>query len=139
MVIIAGEALPMIAVRAAAQEADMPMRKVLHYLVLAAGITPLGCGTMANIEGRKLPAQGRPGEVVTTPFGGIRRDIEWAQSTDSPEKLRYVADLPLSFFGDLVTLPKTVIGTHSDTLLESYDANQTAALYGATAASPSAH
>ncbi len=110
------------------------MRRMMGYLALATGLAPLGCGTMANLDGRRLPAPSPPGQVVTRPFGGVQRDIEWAKSTESPENLRYVADLPLSFFGDLVTLPKTVIGTHSDTLLDGYDRDQTATLYGGAAA-----
>jgi len=112
----------------------MSMRRMMDYLVLAVGFASLGCGTMANLDGRELPAPGPPGQAVTTPFGGVRRDIIWARSAGSPGNLRYVADLPLSLVGDLVTLPKTVIGTHSDTLLDGYNVDQTAALYGGAAA-----
>jgi hypothetical protein len=107
---------------------------MMGYLALAGGFASLGCGTMANLDGRQLPPPSPPGKVVATPFGGVRRDIEWAKSTESPGNLRYVADLPLSLVGDLVTLPKTVIGTHSDTLLQGYNTDQTAALYGGAAA-----
>jgi len=60
-----------------------------------------------------------PGEVAAH---AIPR--RWAKSTESPGNLRYVADLPLSLVRDLVTLPKAVIGTHSDTLLEGFNADQ---------------
>jgi hypothetical protein len=106
----------------------------MGYLALAAGFASLGCGTMANLDGRQLPPPSPTGQVVSTPFGGVRRDLEWAKSTESPSNLRYVADLPLSLVGDLVTLPKTVIGTHSDTLLQGYNADQTATLYSGAAA-----
>jgi uncharacterized protein YceK len=99
----------------------MSLQNDLRRFALAVALAASGCGTMANLDGRKLPANSPPGEVLTTPFGGIKRDVAWAKSTDSPDKLRYVADLPLSFFGDLITLPKTVIGTHSDVLLEDYE------------------
>ena len=74
---------------------------------------------MANLEGRRLPPPSPPGQEVSTPFGGIRRDIDWVKSEKSPGNLVYVADLPLSLVGDLVTLPKTVIGSQSDSLLQS--------------------
>ena len=112
----------------------MSMRRMTGYLALAVGFASSGCGTMANLDGRQLPPPSPPGQALTIPFGGVRRDIEWARSTESPANLRYVADLPLSFFGDLVTLPKTVIGTHSDTLLKDYDTDQNAPLYGGAVA-----
>jgi uncharacterized protein YceK len=112
----------------------MSMRRMMGYLALAIGCVSSGCGTMANLDGRQLPPPGPPGQALTRPFGGVRRDIEWARSTESPGNWRYVADLPLSFFGDIVTLPKTVIGTHSDSLLEGYDTHDTADLYGGAAA-----
>jgi hypothetical protein len=73
---------------------------------------------MANLDGRRLPSLSQSGQELTTPFGGVRRDIEWVQSVNSPGNLMFLADLPLSVIGDLVTLPKTVIGTHSDRLLD---------------------
>jgi hypothetical protein len=60
----------------------------------------------------------------------VRRDIEWVKSLDSPGNLAYVADLPLSLVGDLVTLPKTVIGMQSDSLLQGSDPVQGAPQYG---------
>jgi hypothetical protein len=96
----------------------MLMQRVMGYFALFAALTSSGCGTMANIEGRRLPPPSPAGQELTRPFGGVRRDIEWAKSVKSPDNLKYVADLPLSLVGDLVTLPKTVIGTHSDHLLE---------------------
>jgi hypothetical protein len=80
---------------------------------------------MANLEGRRLPAPSPPGEELTSLFGGVRRDLSWAKTAQSGDKLKYVADLPLSLVGDLVTLPKVVIGTHSDPLLRESDSNAT--------------
>ncbi len=85
---------------------------------------------MANIEGRRLPPPSPPGQEVSKPFGGVRRDIEWAQSVKSPGNLVYVADLPLSLVGDLLTLPKTVIGTQSDPLLQGSGPGQGVSQFG---------
>ena len=108
----------------------MLMRKVLGCLALSAVATSCGCGTMANIEGRRLPSPSPAGQEVSRPFGGVRRDIEWAQSDDVPNHLWYAADLPLSLIGDLVTLPKTVIGTQSDTLLQGPGSDQGVQTFG---------
>jgi hypothetical protein len=102
----------------------MSMLKAMGYLALSSVLTSCGCGTMANIEGRRLPPPSPPGQEVSRPFGGVRRDIEWVQSVKSPGNLVYVADLPLSLVGDLVTLPKTVIGTQSDSLLQGAGPDQ---------------
>ena len=68
-----------------------------------------------------FPKEGLPGEVVARPFGGVRRDVEWIKSGTAPENLKYVADLPLSVVGDILTLPTTVIGMQSDSLLQGTD------------------
>jgi hypothetical protein len=107
--------------------------KWMRRVALAAGLATFGCGTMANLDGRLLPVPGPSGQVVSTPFGGVRRDIVWAKTAESTAKLRYVADLPLSLVGDLVTLPKTVIGAHSDALLQDHDTGVSAAFSGTPA------
>jgi hypothetical protein len=76
---------------------------------------------MANIDGRRLPALSETGQEVARPFGGVRRDVEWIKAGTAPGNLKYVADLPLSLVGDIVTLPTTVIGTRSDSLLQGTD------------------
>jgi hypothetical protein len=81
-------------------------------------VTSCGCGTMANIDGRRLPSSSPSGQEVSRPFGGIRKDIEWVKTAKSPGNLMFVADLPLSLVGDIVTLPKTVTGMQSDNLLQ---------------------
>jgi uncharacterized protein YceK len=96
----------------------MSIQKVIGYVALSTVVASSGCGTMANLDGRPLPTQGLSGQETTTPFGGVRRDIIWMKSGQAPDNLKYAADLPLSLVGDLVTLPKTVIGTHSDKLLD---------------------
>ncbi len=108
----------------------MSRQKVLGYLALSCFLTTCGCGTIANIEGRRLPAPSPPGQEVSRPFGGVRRDIEWAKSVESPRNLAYVADLPLSLVGDLVTLPKTVWGSQSDSLLQGSSPVLDAPQYG---------
>ncbi len=99
----------------------MSMQRVAGYLALSAAIASCGCGTMANIDGRRFPKEGLPGEVVAKPFGGVRRDVEWIKSGTAPSNLKYVADLPLSVVGDILTLPTTVIGIQSDSLLQGTD------------------
>ncbi len=111
----------------------MSIERVMGKIALFAVLTTSGCGTMANIDGRRLPPPGPAGQEVTRPFGGIRRDIEWVKSVRAPGNLLYVADLPLSLVGDLVTLPQTVIGTHSDILLKESDSNQVAPASGTVA------
>jgi hypothetical protein len=96
----------------------MSIQRVMEYLALSAVFASTGCGTMANMDGRRLPPPSPAGQEVSRPFGGVRRDIEWLQSGKAPGNLVYAADLPLSLVGDLVTLPKTVIGAHSDSLLQ---------------------
>ena len=111
----------------------MSVQKLMRYLALSTVLTSTGCGTMANIDGRRLPPPSPAGQELTRPFGGVRRDIEWLKSEKSPSNLKYVADLPLSLVGDLVTLPKTVIGTHSDKLLQDSGPIQAAPSLGAEA------
>jgi uncharacterized protein YceK len=102
----------------------MLIQKVMGSLALTAVLTSSGCGTMANIEGRQLPPPSPAGQEICRPFGGVRRDIAWAKASASPGNLKYVADLPLSLVGDIVTLPKAVIGTHSDNLFQGSSPGQ---------------
>jgi hypothetical protein len=111
-------------------EPNMSMQRLMGYLALSAILTSPGCGTMANMDGRRLPLLSQSGQELSTPFGGVRRDIEWVKSVQAPSNLLYVADLPLSLVGDLVTLPKTVIGTHSDSLLQDPSSSQAASSFG---------
>jgi hypothetical protein len=111
----------------------MSIQRVMGYLALSAVLTSSGCGTLANIDGRRLPPPSPAGQEVSRPFGGVRRDIEWLQSEKAPGNLLYVADLPLSLVGDLVTLPKTVTGIQSDSLLQEPRPNQAGSSFGTQA------
>ena len=111
----------------------MSIAKNIGYLALSALVAFSGCGTMANLDGRPLPTQGLSGQEKTLPFGGVKRDMVWMKSGQAPDRLKYAADLPLSFFGDLVTLPKTVIGTHSDDLLQGPGADLAVSPYAGQA------
>ncbi len=77
-----------------------------------------GCGTISNINGSPtlLLPDSTPFAVRErpTPFGGVRRDLRWAAAAiggtvkDPRSALLIVPvalDVPLSFFGDIVTLP----------------------------------
>lgn len=108
----------------------MLIQRVMSFLILTAVVASGGCGTMANVHGQRLPPPSAAGQEVTRPFGGVRRDIEWVQSDDVPNHLWYAADLPLSLIGDLVTLPKAVIGTQSDSLLQGPGSEQGVQTYG---------
>ena len=66
-----------------------------------------GCGTMYNIADREIILPERP----ATPFGGVGNDLRWMARCDG----KYwggvplaAADMPLSFAGDIITLPYTV-------------------------------
>ena len=96
----------------------MALRRTLRCVALSALATVAGCGTMANLDGRALPTRRVASGEQTKPFGGVKRDMVWMKTTPAPSNLKYAADLPLSFVGDIVTLPKTVIGTNSDKLLQ---------------------
>jgi uncharacterized protein YceK len=108
----------------------MVAQRVMGILALTAVVTSSGCGTMANLDGRRLPMLSQSGQEVSRPFGGVRRDIEWVQSVKAPGNLLYVADLPLSLVGDLVTLPTTITGTHSDSLLQDTGPYQARSSFG---------
>ena len=108
----------------------MSMTRMMGYLAQFVVLTSSGCGTLANIDGRRLPPPSPAGQEVSRPFGGVRRDIEWLKAGTAPGNLVYAADLPLSLVGDLVTLPKTVIGSQSDSLLRESDSNQAGSAFG---------
>ena len=111
----------------------MSMQRAMRFFALAAGFATFGCGTMANLDGRELPAQSPPGQVLATPFGGVRRDLIWAKTAESTAKLRYVADLPLSVIGDSRDLAQDRDRTHSDALLQNHDSNAADGLAGTPA------
>jgi hypothetical protein len=59
------------------------------------------------------------GQDAPRPFGGVRKDIGWIKTTGIPGNLMFVADLPVSLIGDVVTLPKTVTSGRADPLLRT--------------------
>jgi len=76
---------------------------------------------MANLEGRPHPWLSQVGQDAPKPFGGVRRDLGWIRTAGVPGNLMFVADLPISLVGDLVTLPKTVTSGRADPLLRTSD------------------
>src|SRR3954451_23199565 len=51
-----------------------------------------GCGTMANLDGRKLAMMDLPQQEDPKPFGGVGRDVRWIASG----LVFFVADIPFS-------------------------------------------
>jgi uncharacterized protein YceK len=87
----------------------MAYRAICVALLLST--VPLaGCGTIGNLA--------RPGPPVgggKVPFGGVQLDqehIQQASAEDSKKRLLWVADLPLSLIGDVVTWPYTATYTY---------------------------
>jgi hypothetical protein len=74
---------------------------------------------MANLDGRPHPWLSQIGQEPPKPFGGVRKDVVWIKTTGIPGNLLFVADLPVSLVGDLVTLPKTVTSGRADPLLRT--------------------
>ena len=86
------------------------MRAVrIRGLFLATSLIPIsGCGTMANLQGKSRPMLSQVHVENPRPFGGVGRDIRWISSIEHPANLLFVADLPLSFVSDIITLPRTL-------------------------------
>jgi uncharacterized protein YceK len=103
----------------------MSPKELLGLVALLGILASSGCGTMANLEGRPHPWPGQAGQDPPKPFGGVRKDVGWIKTTGIPGNLMFVADLPVSLVGDLVTLPKTVISGRADPLLQTPDAGVT--------------
>ena len=89
-----------------------------------------GCGTMANLEGRPHPWVSQVGQDPPRPFGGVRKDLGWIRTSAVPGNLMFVADLPISLVGDLVTLPKTVTSGRADPLLRTSEPVAPASPFG---------
>ncbi len=85
---------------------------------------------MANLEGRPHPWPSQVGQDPPRPFGGVKKDIGWIKTSGVPGNLMFVADLPISLVGDLVTLPKTVISGRADPLLRDSDPAAPSSPYG---------
>jgi len=91
--------------------------KLVHCCILAV-IFLSGCGTMANVEGRKIVTIGEPLPEQTRVFGGVRQDafmiaalvdVTWSIPEISlgsfPAGMCFLLDLPFSCVGDLLTMP----------------------------------
>jgi len=76
----------------------------IRAILAGLSLSMAGCGTMANLDGRKAPLLDLPHQEAPKPFGGVGRDFCWI--TDGA--VFFVADLPFSLVGDLVTLPRVL-------------------------------
>lgn len=79
-------------------------------LVAALFAGTAGCGTMANVSGKKLALISLPNQEVPKPFGGLDRDIRWI----SEGSIFFIMDMPLSLAGDIVTLPFVLWTTNEE-------------------------
>ncbi len=99
----------------------MLSQRLVGLLCLLTISASSGCGTIANLEGRPHPWPGQAGQDLPKPFGGVKKDVGWIKTSGVPGNLMFVADIPISLVGDLVTLPKTVISGRADPLLRTSD------------------
>lgn len=76
----------------------------LSSLVAAFLLMTTGCGTLANLDGRKLALIDMGHQETPTPFGGVGRDLRWIASG----AVFFIMDIPFSLFADIVTLPKVL-------------------------------
>jgi hypothetical protein len=91
------------------------------YFAMMLAVMVVGCGTMANLEGLDSPLQRSPSvpPPPPSPFGGVARDAKWISGTVTSFSEShgtslllspiFVADIPCSLVGDIVTLPKVLI------------------------------
>jgi hypothetical protein len=99
--------------------------RAIRVALLLSSLPVAGCGTVANL------ARQQPGAGGVVPFGGVRQDVSCIQKASNGELgfrghpksdseqypqraliLACAADLPLSFLGDIVTWPYTVVYTY---------------------------
>src|SRR5438128_9209704 len=75
--------------------------------------TSSGCGTMFNVTGHEPWLLGPPPMRPIVPFGGVDNDLRWMKRGLSPDGwepgpvVAAAIDMPLSFVGDVLTLPWT--------------------------------
>lgn len=84
------------------------LRQLRRHLVILVALVSCGCGTMANLDGRSRPLLDRINQEAPRPFGGVRKDFQWLKSIKVPANLIFLADVPFSLVGDVVTLPRTL-------------------------------
>jgi hypothetical protein len=97
------------------KESTMP-RVIPQFLTATLVFIAAGCGTMANMQGKRLPLLDASHELPR-PFGGVSRDIGWVSAGNFGPVL-FVLDFPLSLIGDIVTLPKVIWIRNQDRLAE---------------------
>jgi hypothetical protein len=83
-------------------------------LVAFAIVVGFGCGTMENLGGRGASLIGLIDQARPRPFGGVARDVKWIISGN----VFFIADIPFSLAGDVLTLPKVLRKT-ADPLQEA--------------------
>jgi hypothetical protein len=91
------------------------MRQIQRIIVMSLLLlgTNTGCGTLFNVKGHEIWLMGPPPERPIVPFGGVDNDLRlMSRAADpdhpSPPVIAAAAiDIPLSFVGDIVTLPWT--------------------------------
>jgi len=105
-------------------------KRLVGLLAILTVSASSGCGTMANLEGRPHPWLSQVGQDAPKPFGGVRKDLGWIRTSGFPGDLMFVADLPISLVGDLVTLPKTVTSGRADPLLRTSEPVPPASPFG---------
>jgi hypothetical protein len=72
-----------------------------------------GCGTAFNVTGHEVWVIGIPQERPIAPFGGVDNDVRWMSRGIKPDGwepgpiVAGAVDMPLSFVGDVLTLPWT--------------------------------
>lgn len=77
----------------------------LTALALLTASLAVGCGTFANMQGRDGPGVDGCCMGPPKPFGGVSRDVRWTNEGYGV----FLADVPLSLVGDLVTLPVVLV------------------------------
>jgi uncharacterized protein YceK len=91
-----------------------------RILFLLAVCSAVGCGTLANMQGKRRPMLDAPTHEPRL-FGGAVNDVRWVgegfddalaaqDALTVPERMAVIGyfaliDLPLSFVGDVLTLP----------------------------------
>ncbi len=93
------------------------MKRFLPLLLLPLAV---GCGTMANMQGKEVAFIGYSHQYEPKPYGGMGNDLRWVgvqargiATLEDPAAIPFqfifmlyfgLVDLPLSFCGDTVTL-----------------------------------
>lgn len=89
------------------------MRIILSIILV---LTVTGCGTLANLQGKRHAFLSVGGQKPVRLYGGVRNDIDWvSKMVSNPDGfvvpvVGYFAliDPALSFVGDTVTLPVAI-------------------------------